>query len=307
LPSIAPAVPQWEQDAPNSFVQVVKQFRAIITNMPATSTVKAFVRYSRHRWEPGAGNALMGEATRTSGPQADEFAFSIANQATFLNTQLVFFQWFVVDQRPDGSEITLAQSPVLSFRIGCPGAKTDDVLKQDQTAVVSRFDNASQFPPDGYVLPHRMLDVRGTGVSAGRVSVIATDHVPTLGQPDIVMFAAGGPPWKLVGWGYTFPFDESKRPTWECMPYEAWFRHPAGWHTSDGNFEIQPNRFAPPTTGGASFPAPPPFWHGPVWDIHLWRRDGAVPLIAIFDDTVSPGGVAFPDGTFAPVAVTPFP
>jgi hypothetical protein len=118
------------------------------------------------------------------------------------------------------------------------------------------------------------------------------------------MYAPGGPPFRLLGWAYTFPFDPQKRPRWNCIPYEAWFVHVAGWHTSDGLFEVQPNPLNLPSTR-------PNFWHPAVWDLHIWRRAGAVPLLAIEDGTVAQSAtdLPFPSSpcAFCVIDVTPFP
>jgi hypothetical protein len=309
IPLIAPIVPQWEENVPTSTVQIVKTLGAVITNRPDVSTLKVFVRFSRHEWVPGEGNAFMGEAVRSTGPNPDLYEFALTDAATFLNTQAVFFQWFVVDRPAGGSETVLAESPVQQFRIGCPGARTADVLKADQQSVLSTFDNAPRFPPPGYILPHRTVSFRGNGVAAATVQVISPGHTATLGSPDLLFDAQGGPPFRLIGWAYTFPFDMANRPRWNCIPYEAWFVHAGGWHTSDGMFEVQPNPGVLPTTGSSALPAPPPFWHAPVWDLHVWRRDGQVPLLEIGDTSVAQGSsdVAFPPGAFFRPAVTPFP
>jgi hypothetical protein len=303
-PVITPVMPQWEEDVHGSTVQIVKEFRATVTNLGTAPTLKVIVRFSRHRWQPGLGNAFEGEATRSS-LSPSEFSFAIRHQDTYVNTQAVFFEWFVVDRAPDGTETILAETDVQQFRIGCAGTGTDDSLKSDQATVVGSFDNASSFPPSGYILPHRHVSFKGNGRAAARVQVIEPGHTPTLGQPDLLFYDGAGPPFRLLGWAYTFPFDADKRPHFFCFPYEAWFVHEAGWHTSDGLFECQPNALSHPTTGGLSLT--PPFWHGRVWDLHLWRRDGQVPVVAAADDTIAQDGVSFPACAFHPTDVTPFP
>ena len=115
-PVITPVMPQWEEDAP-------KEFRATVTNMGSATNLKVLVRFSRHRWEWGADNAFVGEATRSS-LNPGEFSFAIANQETYLNTQVVFFEWFVVDRDPAGVETIVTETPLQQFRIGCAGTGT---------------------------------------------------------------------------------------------------------------------------------------------------------------------------------------
>jgi len=311
FPQIEAETPQWQEDERGSFVQIVKVLRAKVTNLAPVATIKVVVRFSRHQWLPGAANAFSGDASR-EGPGSDFFAFSLPEPSDFRNSQLVFFEWFVVDRQPDGSETILAETPVQSFRVGCAGTASEVMMKGDQDAVVGAFDNPRHFPPPGYLLPHRHVSFKGVGVSAARFVTIDPFHQPELGKPDLLSYAPGNPePSHLVGWTYVAPYDPNKRPTFHCFPYEAWFFHPGGWHTSDGLFVEQPNPLIPaprPRTRLGPH-APPPLWHGPMWVAQLWRRDGDVPLLAKADPTVAQGAddVAIPDNWFQDRAPIPFP
>jgi len=112
------------------------------------------------------------------------------------------------------------------------------------------------------------------------------------------------PPYTLIGWGYAFEFNPQVHPKWQCLRFDSWFVHEAGWHPANGGFVPTPPA---EDTPGTQLATPPlvrmdpirGIWHPRLWDIHIWRNGDQVPAVGIFSHTGEPAvGAVFPSGSF---------
>lgn len=274
---IKPVVPAWEQNAEP------KVFSAVITDRQRRS-ITARVTYKRRA--VGQDTEWSGEATRVG---ADTYEFTLPadhRPDTFLRTQTVDYRWDATARNNDGA--SEAASLWNTFQVGC----ADDgpawwMAEQDRW--VSSLDglNPAELALRGYGPSHGPLAFRGLGLTFFKAD-------PQFGEPDLLFYAPALGDMRLLGWGYATAFDSARWPTRGCIPFESWFVHEQGWHLVDGSFIPQPDGLMVP-------PAPGAIWHGRLWDVHLWRRDGEPPVISVFDDTVLPDGPVVPPGTFITV------
>jgi hypothetical protein len=279
-----------------------KFLHAVVDNVQPSGNVEVSVLVSRHR--PWAGSPdvrqfvvprdplLLGESPNTT---TRRFTFRPPHPEDYKDTQLVFFQWFVDALQPNGDRLLLAQSPQRSFRIGgFTAAQTVQALQAAQTSIVARFDGPAT--PEQHGLPthlHRCL--RGMGMAFARYGQPLTGPL-NLFEPQLLLYVTReDASWRLMGWAYGREHTGlATHPIVSPIPWEAWFVHEAGWHPADGGFTpTPPASDTPRGSQAAAAPlvpvGPSGVWHPRIWDLHVFRRDGGVPVVGIEDPAVARG------------------
>lgn len=188
----------------------------------------------------------------------------------------------------------------------------------------------------GYVPSHGFLSFNGMGTAFAHGSALSPqaliDTAASLGLPQFNAFrphlllyapspaaaaaAVNEPlvpdfPYTLIGIAFAAPYNPDGPPVFGCMPREAWFVHNAGWHLANGLFVSQavPGEAAlgddnpqlpTPLVVGPNDPRFGAVWHSRLWDVHLWFRSPALPILSACN-TVPP--TARPPDFFATSSV----
>jgi hypothetical protein len=289
-----------------------------------------FVRYARHTW-PGVSGAHHVEAVRE--PGSDRYVATLPAPGGYRPNQVLHYQWFAEHMLSDGGEdVATASSPLLEHRLDFPD-DCDDRLLAAQESIIDRFDIDNPHEHPLLVQPHYLRSFEGAGVTWARadggalwgaahdLAAVGTGVFEAelqLDEPALLLYAPApgatlaqlrethtlNDPYTLVGWAHGTAFDPAQQPTMECVPFEEWFIHEAGWHPFDGGFVRTP----PAGDIDTGVPVPPlvpvgplGFWHPRLWDLHMWLGDDGPPSISILHPGAADGfppGDAFPDGTF---------
>lgn len=271
---LTPEVPVWEQgNAP-------KVFRARIVDKLGRK-ITATLSYKRRAVEQD--RVWSGKPSVT---EQNIFEFVLPEDhrpETFLRTQTVDYGWSATARDDDGT--TESDDVWNTFQVGC-GDDGPAWWMAEQDRWVSSLDglNLPELALRGYIPSHGPVAFAGLGLT-----FVKPD--PMYGEPDLLFYIPDVGDMRLAGWGYVSPYDPALWPTKGCIPFESWFVHEQGWHLVDGTFVPSPRGFATP-------PAPGAVWHPRLWDVHLWRRDGQPPLIAVSDPTLMQDAPQVPNGTF---------
>ncbi len=277
-----------------------KFLEASVENVRPGANIVVSVGVSRHR--PWSGSAEVRHfVVQRDPPRPDEPADTTTHRFTFRpphpedyrDSQLVFFKWFVDVTQDNGDQLLLSESPQRSFRIGgFTPARTDEWLRNIQDSVVPRFDQPTA--PEQHGLPthlHRCL--RGMGMTFLRYGKSLSGPI-NLMEPQLLMYVKSEDDrWRLMGWAYgTEHTGIDSHPIAMPIPWEAWFVHEAGWHPPNGGFiPTPPSSDVPRGSKKAPAPAVPVglngVWHPRIWDLHVFRRDGGTPIMAIEDPSVA--------------------
>lgn len=238
--------------------------------------------------------------------------------------QLLTAQWVVTYRLNTGTEQVDVLSNVVSRRLGCrggdPGAMLRAINTIAQTApnipqVIGTPAQLQQLLGRGYVPSHNFVSFLGMGVAFAHVEAILPGNLVDLvdalvpGQvpfrPSLLFYAPApgatqaqvtegffpDTPMRLIGVAFARDYVPGAPPAFGCMPREAFFVHEAGWHMLDGSFAMQ--AVAEPFPGAVIAVEPPlpiidarrtGFWHGRLWDMHIWLRPiGTTPVVRACD------------------------
>lgn len=228
-----------------------------------------------------------------------------------------------LDIRPALALILAASIPPQSFtpdptpeRTGCTAEARRETLaamqKQVLAAVPTKLESLKQAlapggPLEGWNLSHGTVVLESAGA-------VAIDNVenrrPEDPRPPLLLYGPSsssspeewldfeGPddPYRLVGWAYFGPYTPgSQPPEMACITPEEWLVHEAGWHLKDGGMHLTP--------GAQVEPERPKdleihMWHPQIWDLHVWRGESGVPIVAFANPNARRGGKPLPDGAF---------
>lgn len=274
---ILPEVPRWQEG------NGVKEFRAKVAE--ARSSWRMRVSFRRL----AVGGGVDTQELVAQPLDAKTFVATLgADQRpeTFLKTQTVEYLWRLEDVSDAGDAREVATTDWLRFQVGCQDhGPIWRMAEQDR--LVEALDNkdAAALATRGYVPSHGPVALKGMGLAFYKPST-------QFGEPDLLFYDGDVlGPMRLAGWGYAFEYDAARWPAKACIPFESWFVHEQGWHLPNGGFVPSPQGLGTPPVPGA-------VWHGRLWDVHVWRRDGEVPLLSILDDTLAQDAPAAPDGAF---------
>jgi hypothetical protein len=321
-----PEDPGWrEADNP-------KTLAAKVSNLDESEfeILEVFVTWSRLPFDPrNETNVHRVSATREA-PGSKRWIATFPATEQLPDTQEINYNWHLNYRNRQTNALQSIISFVRTFQIGCSGNNWEKVLLADQQTVVATFGGLTtpeQIAGAGYVPSHGYKCFKGMGVAfvLPDVRTLTGGHSPQLGRPDLLFFSPNpgaseedakeplfpDPPYTLIGWAYAFEFNPAVHPRWQCMPFDSWFVHEAGWHLPNGGFIPTPPSESTPGSQVATPPLGqlPPIggvWHPRLWDLHIWRNGNQVPALDIFSHTGEPAvGDGFPAGSFFRLPLSP--
>lgn len=196
---------------------------------------------------------------------------------------------------------------------GCTPAQRNEVLRSWQSLVQRTFPREVQSltdatrpggPLQGWRLSHGHVVIAGGGAvpldnannKAPMPQILMYAPSPSSSPADWIDFDGPDGPYRLIGWAYFAPFDNSSGPPeLRCIREDEWVVHEAGWHLLNGGMLLTPDATAEP-------PRPPVragilMWHPRVWDIHFWMSDNG-PTVAFDNPRAPDGGLCLPEASF---------
>jgi hypothetical protein len=300
-----------------------KVFSAEATN---AANFRVMLQFSSHRWVPSAHESVVAP---TAGTQ-NTFVFPVPSPGSLVNTQRIFYRWLVLGRGPSDLDTIYAQTPDLSFQIGCAAGQMVTDLRADQAGVLGLLGalvtltgpaDIAALATRGYGTPtHGNASVGGMGLAIGKFPALGGGGgalgAIALGAPGLLLYApAPGTnttdvlpdfPYTLVGWAHGTAFTPGVRPTLGCFPFDEWFIHEAGWHEVNGSFTPTPPAETTPGTATITGPPfrlvpPPAAWHPRFWDMHVWLDTATgVPALGIVHPTLTIPGWPSAAGFFSP-------
>lgn len=318
-PSVRDTTPDWGAEPEARFLQAD-------VYVPAPWELSAVsVSYGRHSW-PGSDKAHQGIAAQVEGVPG-RFRFAVPGAEGYDPRDTVFYQWLLTCRQAEGEgyeDVTVLETPVQRFVVGCSKEVEDRKLEEDQRVVLAQFDieDPHQGLPGYLPVPtHGFASVLGAGIAFANSTRLSREEAPVLGRPDLLFYAPRArevdespesyldaitdlwpdPPYRLVGWAYGAVFDPENRPRLGCIASDYWFIHEAGYHLPDGDMLLTPPVESVRGSQVVKRPNPPRalgVWHPRMWDLHIWRSaDGDVPAVSILPPFHVPG-MLLPSGTF---------